>query len=364
MPNNRARLVITAAALLGGSAGCAGEDLPPLVASGRFIDFHTDADASLLCMDDFLAREERFVAAVAGAVGVGVPTGRIRYVWDAFAASGEPWACERSRDCYRYDESRDSGLIVSRTVVNRHELVHAVEVPALGQAGSKVLGEGLAEHLGSGTSTAGVVAGFPAAFEAMVERGELDYLLAQHFVGSIVARDGAAKYRAFRVALPGDARLPQFVEVFESIYGRSWGEALAAMDEPIYGLNRPLGCGEGEPLAWDAEGSIDRSVVSQCGDGTFFGPGLVDGQPAFEATFVVEVARAGLHDFTIEGAGVEGVLQACASATMSQSLGSHGGQTIRGSLEAGEHVLLLRFPADDGLRGEAKLRLAFVGPPP
>jgi hypothetical protein len=346
------------------AVGCAEQSLPPLVASSKYIDYHTDADPSVLCMDDFLAREDRFVEEVAEMLGVDVPTGRISFVWNPYMESGESWACKHSVDCYRYDEGQGTGLIVSRNVWNRHELVHAVEIPALGAEGSKVLGEGLAEYLGSGKSTAGVVDGFPAAFEAMVEDGEVDYLLAQHFVGALFLRDGAEKYRAFRQALSASAGAQQFSSTFEAIYGRAWSEALAEMNEPVHGLVQPLGCGDGNELEWTADGILDTTIASQCGDGSFFGPGTVHGRPAFEATFIVQIAEAGAYDFTVRGAGVEGILNACSFEIKSQSIGSNGGQTIQGLLYPGEHVLLLRFPAADEPRGEASVTIEYVGPPP
>lgn len=358
----RPRIIFTCTMMLGFAPGCAEQSLPPVVASSKYLDYRTDADTSVLCMDDFLTREDRFVEAVAEMLGVDVPGERISFVWNPYMESGESWACKHSVDCYRYDEEQGSGLVISRSVSNRHELVHAVEVPALGETGFKVLGEGLAEYLGTGKSTAGVVAGFPAAFEAMVEDGELDYLLAQHFVGSIFARDGAEKYRAFRTALPGTATFQQFSDVFESIYERSLREALAEMSEPVHGLDRPLGCGEGTELEWTADGIIDTTITSQCGDGTFFGPGAVDGRPAFEATFVVRIPEPGLYDFTIQGPGVEGILIACSFESKSHGLGSNSGQTIQGQLDPGEHVLLLRFPANDEPRGEATVSLKYVGP--
>jgi len=63
------------------TAGCQDVVLPPLVASGKYIDYHTNADASAVCMGDFLAREDRYVEKIADLLGVEVQAG-IQFVWN------------------------------------------------------------------------------------------------------------------------------------------------------------------------------------------------------------------------------------------------------------------------------------------
>lgn len=346
-------------------AGCQDAVLPPLVASGKYIDYHTDADASVVCMDEFLAREDRYVEKIADLLGVEAQAG-IQFVWDPHEEAKESWACKNSVDCYRYDEDKGSGLIISRNFFNHHELVHAVEVPALGETGSRVLGEGLAEYLGSNKSTAGVAADFPVAFEKMLAGGPdaFDYILSLHFVGSLFPRYGAEKYRALRSVLPGDASPEQFADAFESIYGHSLGEALAEMVEPVHGLDTPMGCGQSPELEWSAPGLIDTTITSQCGDGTFFGTGYVYPRPAFTSTFAVQVSETGSYEFTIQGDGVEGVLRPCSFDTPSQSIASIGGRSITGIFHAGEHVLSLGFPQNEEPRGQAMVTLTLLSPSP
>ncbi len=359
------------------AAGCADdvEKLPPLVASSKYIDYHTDANASVICMDDLLAREDRFIEQTAATLGVEVPTGTIHYVWEPVRdfRDPKPWACKSLGDCYRYRENENYGLIVSSNVSNHHELVHTVEIPALGQSGYQTLGEGLAEYLGSSKSSEPAQVGFPEAFKAMVARGpqSVDYRLALHFVGSLFSRHGAEKYRELRVKMPGNAGLEQFAAAFEIVYGQALDDALDEMGDDVRAVDQPAGCveGEGREISWTSAESIETTIESSCGDGAFFGGGFADGRPGFGALFVIEVPKAGYYDLTIRGVGGEsgqfqGSLTTCSLGMPGGSVASAAGATGRGLLYPGKHTLLIGFPSGPEARGEATLRLEYIEPPP
>src|SRR5690606_25968652 len=81
-------------ALLLALAGCNQDfELPPLVASSKYIAYRTDADASVICMEDLLAREDRFIERTASLLGVDPPSSAIDFVWDPVQDGSEPWAC-------------------------------------------------------------------------------------------------------------------------------------------------------------------------------------------------------------------------------------------------------------------------------
>lgn len=358
-------------------AGCSGDfELPPLVASSKYIDFHTDADATVICMDDRLAFEDRFIERTAELLEGDPPSSAIDVVWDPVLDRSDPWTCNGSADaCYVYTKGDiDRDRVVSRNVSDHHELVHAVVIHTLGQ-GHKILGEGLAEYLGSLNQSA-VDDTFPERFKSLFTEGTetlSDYRLAMHFVGSIFARHGAAKFRALHASMPEDAGLEQFAEVFAEEYGQSLDDALAAMiGERVYAVDLFEGCGDGEAreIAWTSEDRIDTTIESSCGDPWFFGAGFVDGKAGFYDQHVIEVTEPGLYELTVTGVGgapapLRALLTACSFAIgVESAVGSYGGQPGRRELKAGRHSLSIAFPQRPEARGEATVRLEYVGPPP
>lgn len=360
---------------------CGGEEgdgLPPILASSKYIDYSTYADASVICMDDFLAREDRFIERTAAALGVEVPTGRIRYISGPLQALGDPstWACETTTACYWYEMDQDFGVILSMGISHHHELVHAVEVPALGADGHRILAEGLADYLGSSKTSAPVLEAFPERFKAMAAESAKpgDYRLAMHFVGSLISRHGAGKYRALRAAMPGDGGLTALAAAFRKVYGEALDDALVDMSaEPIVGLDRPEGCvdGEGEEIAWKAPGLLEATLMGECGDGMFVGGGFVDGHPGFATVFVVHVLEAGVYELTVSRPGAvseqpAATLGACPDAEFGGIVSSKDGLTGTGLLYPGRYVLSVGFPQAPEARGEAtvKLKLRSPLPPP
>jgi hypothetical protein len=355
-------------------AGCGGDfELPPLAASSKYINYHTDADASVICMDDLLAREDRFIERTAAMLGVNVPSSPIDFVWDPIQSGADPWACPQNAastitSCYLSREKDDLAVVISRDVANHHELVHAVDVAALGADGHPTLGEGLAEYLGALKSTLHPQ-GFPEVFKAMVAKIPIpnSYRWAMHFVGSIFARHGAEKYRALRAEMPKNAGLETFAEAFEAVYGQSLDDALVEMNgESVYGIDKFPACDDGEvrELPWTGEGLIDAMIESSCGDPWFFGGGFVDGQAGFYGYYVIEVPEAGYYDLTVGGGPLLGLMTGCSFAMLESAVGSFSGQTGRRLLQPGRHTLAIAFPPGPEARGEATVRLEYVAPPP
>jgi len=330
--------------------------LPDIVASSKYIDYSPFADTSVLCMDDVLAY-----------LGVDTPSGRIRYVWEPQQEFGDSqtWACEgNALSCYIYRDRENFGLIRSLSFAQYHELVHAVDIPMLGK-GHRTLVEGLAEYLGSSSSSQGVLEGFSDAFKAMVMRSPQpdDYRLAMHFVGSILLSHGVDKYKALRKALPADGDLGALEVAFEAVYGETLSAALISMsDAPILGVQRSSACvaGEGEELTWTSPGLIETTLRGECGDGTFIGPGFVDSRAGFRKGFAVEIAEAGYYEMTIVGPEP-------ASEQPSFSFSPCPGVQTgifdgAGGLYPGRYELGVGFPAGPEARGEATFRLEFIAP--
>lgn len=357
-------------------AGCGRDfELPPLVASSEYIAYHTDADASVICVDDFLVREDRFIERTATLLGVDPPLNKIDFVWNPVVDGSEPWACPpEGADCYMHREEDDLSVVVSRSRSNHHEVVHAVEIQALGDGGNRTLQEGLAEYLGTRSTTAFDLGDFPGAFKAMIAEGPRpsDYRLAMHFVGSIFVRHGAAGYRALRAKMPAKVGVEKFAEVFEMEYGQSLDDALVEMSgQQVYAIDLFDGCGDGEAreLDWTAEGLIETTLEGSCGDPWFVGTGFVDGREGFYGLYVVEVPEGGYYELTVGGVAgdsalVRAFLSACSFAMIESQVPSFGGATGKGLLQPGRHMLQITFPPGPQARGEATIRLELVAPPP
>ncbi|MDC0675533.1 hypothetical protein [Nannocystis radixulma] len=345
--------------------------LPPTIASSKYLEFHTDVDASVICMDDFLAREDAFIERTAMLLGVEPPSRTIHYVWDPSPDQSE-WPCPPLADCYVEASNAELSAVMSRHVRHHHELVHAVEILALGD-GHVGLKEGVAEYLGSLDHTLLLPDDFPAAVkEALAAPGPDDYMLAMQFVGWIFEHHGADKYRALRAKMPVDAKLEVFAEVFAAEFGRPFDDALEEMqDEVIYGQDVFAGCTEGEvrELEWTAAELLETTVDGECGDPWFYGTGFVAGRPGFTGVYAVEVPEAGRYALTVGAAGdgptpVHGLLGACSFELLGSGVGSFGGQRGEGVLQAGRHVLGVGYPQGPEARGAATVKLEYLGPPP
>ncbi|MCY1069732.1 hypothetical protein OV090_33635 [Nannocystis sp. RBIL2] len=319
-------------------------------------------------MDDLLAREDRFIEKVASELGVEPPSGRIRHIQVTGAEFDVPksWPCPASMDCYWYNEERNLGTILSVGIVNFHELVHAVDIPALGD-GHRTLGEGLATYLGSITRSDSVVAQFPERFLAMLTESPKpsDYPVAMHFVGSLWVRWGAEKFMQLRREMPADATLDQFASVFASVYDVPLDAALSQMTVPLSGQLIPLGCGDGvEQIFWDGDKSTEAYLRGECGDPGFVGGGFVGDFMGFGKTFTIDLPQAGYYRIAVtapEGAPPSFSMDGCPDID-AVSIASALDGRWEGILYAGRHALSVAFPQAPEPKGEAHLKMEWLGP--
>ena len=305
----------------------------------------------------------------AALLGIDVPPSPVDFVWDPITDGSEPWACPpQTIACYQSREEDGLSVVVSPTLRQRHELVHAVEIQGFGTSGHPTLGEGLAEYLGTLSSTL-PREDFSEMFKAILAEAPKpdNYNLAMHFVGSILARHGAAKYRALRTKMPNDAGLEKFAEVFEDVYGQALDEALEEMNgKRVYAVDQFPACGAGEAgeISWASDGLLDTVIKSACGDPWFYGGGAVDGRPGFYGSYVVEIPEAGYYDLTVAGGASLGIMTGCSFDLLESAVGSFAGDTGHALLQSGRHTLAIAFSTQDEARGEASVRLEWVGPPP
>mgnify|MGYP000894086586 FL=1 len=367
----RALVLFSSLAFVLASAGCNGDfELPPEIGSSKYLIFHTDVDASVVCMDDFLAREDQFIERTAMILGVEPPTEPIHFVWDLEQSGREPWACNDNSNCFKYLADEDLSLVVSQSPTNHHELVHALDAQALGTNAHRTLEEGLAEYLGSLQTSVFPQDFFPAAFTSMLDKSPIpsDYSLAMHFVGSVFALYGSDKFKELRARMPATARSSEFSAVFESVYGQRFDTSINAFGaNQVYAIDRFPGCEDGTELVWSNEKLLDVSVYGSCGDPWFFGAGSVKGRIGFFGYYVVQVPLEGEYELTVgpeDGAPApfRGFLSACSFDILGSQALSLNGKPGVGQLKSGTHTLLIAFPPQSEARGAAKVRLEYIGP--
>ena len=344
--------------------------LPEISASSKYIDYSTTGDAAMLCVDDLLFREDRFIEAVSAYLAVPPPSGRIRHLQVEGVEFDDPrtWPCDNGFDCYIYFEEEDLGLIRSASVAQYHELVHAVDIPAFG-SGHRTLAEGLAEYLGTARRSDAVLSNFPERFKAMVTESSMpnNYLMAMHFVGSLLQREGVAKFLRFRAALAADAGLPEFEKAFIAVYGGTLDDALTEMSkDPVEGTLIPAGC----PGNDDADVQhipstdgyvIDTPIDGQCGDPFFIGFGSIGA----EKIFTLDVPSPGFYILTVTGPGASqptADLQACPRLESYLGNTRSDGSRLIEVLYSGRHRLSVFFPQNSAAINTANLRLAFDSP--
>lgn len=361
----RSTRIVCAALSLCGAPACerdapdAGPALPEVRARSRYIEYATWADDAALCMDWTLARMDEFLEETAAYLEVDPPApGSVRYVWVPEELQTEDvWGCRNATPgfpdgCYRSMD--EGGLIYTEQVPHPHELVHAVDIAALG-APHVLLAEGLAEHLGSSTRHADGLPGFAAGFEALVRGGERprDYTLPMHFVGALLDEGGVDAFKQLRAAVPGDASWDEFAAAYQDVYGEPLPAALARMEtRTVVGRLAPP-CA-GEELAWTDPVALTATLRGRCGDPGFVGAGGVDGTPAFRKSFVLDIAEAGYYRIVLTGLdpGLDpgtpvAALSGCAGVDSELVVATAQGGSL-GRLEPGAHQLTVAFTRADG----------------
>lgn len=343
--------------------------LPRVAAESEYIEYGTWADDTSLCMDDVLARLDRYIEDTADFLGVEPPMERIRYTWVPDSLQdADTWGCSEpsALGCHRRHAGKS--FILANRFDSTHELAHAVDIAALGQT-HRVLEEGLAMYLGNVYSTAEIISDFPPEFRAMLDRGGLpDYILSLHFVGSVIERDGVDKFKELRAQVPIGAGFADFAAVYLDVYGQDLDEALVEMTAPIHTrLQVPALC-QGEPTPWVGGPDLEIKLRGHCGDGFFYGGGLVEGLPGFFKTFTIDVPVSGLYEMSVTGAGavpdqIAGYLNNCPGVEPGL-LTSLRGFSSKGLLHPGRHQVEVHFPHAAEPVGELTLTLRYEDPPP
>ncbi|PCC72552.1 hypothetical protein SAMN02745121_09213 [Nannocystis exedens] len=341
--------------------------LPATVASSQYIEYHTWvypdglSDEAVVCMSDKLASMDRFVEFVAETLELDPPSTPIHYVWVPRALHSEDtWICPpNALGCFERDGPDGHGVVYSTELDLLHELVHAVEIPALGRS-HPVFEEGMANYLSTAWSSAEVLPEFPAVFKAGVAPGRHPGgVLSMHFVGALLARGSMAQYVDFRSRLDYDDGLAQLAAAYKEVFGTSLDDFLEdASMAPVVGHGVDPLCADSPTIQWDGLGSLDTTLSWACGDGVTFG---ISG--TFRTAFSLDVVQQGNSRMTISSAGggdeLFAMLDSCPVGDKGSSnviLASEG-QSAPGVLWPGRHVLTVSLTPDPSLAGELHLKL-------
>ncbi len=276
------RLASSCAALL--LLACQGDDLPPVQARGEFLSYAADDD---VC-DGTVEYGERWMLAVAARLGISpdeiLPTTYYRLdPEDAKERCGAP-------GCTRRSEGEVS--IFDATLLNKHELVHAIQLSAWPRR-RPLLVEGLAMAFDDDGLDPFVWSDqFSADLDEQIEKdhAELDtYFVGAWIVYWVVQRHGVDAFRTFWYADTEGSSAEEFRVLFEQHFGESLDAMLADVAKqtacPL------LTCVE-DVVEW--EGSLwTTESPTGCGDGLTFGS---------EATSDSKIMRTVLIDVPVTGA--------------------------------------------------------------
>ena len=367
-----------------GLAGCADEaapsssssfPLPKLLVSGKYIDYGTWANTSRVCMDERLAAWDRYIKLISARMGIAPPVEKIRYTWVPEGGRTDRWPCDPPLlGCALSDANSEDyqSYVFARDVEMLHELVHAVEIPAFGEANS-IFSEGMAEYLSRSSSTASWLPGFSDAMMELFDRTvvtEADYARSMHFVGTLVKQGGLKRFYKYRSRVPRNATHAEFAAAYSEIYG---GELMYALENmeliPISGAWLPWGCSFGEiAVTWKEPGLLNATLAGSCGDGDFYGGGFAEGQFGFSKVYTVEVKKEAVYELSLRGKTGEPGKWA---ATLSSCPGTDSGDVYASSehsreklLRRGLYSLRVDFPSASEARGEVQLKLRSLDPVP
>ncbi|MDC0666886.1 hypothetical protein [Nannocystis radixulma] len=339
--------------------------LPPAVASSRYIEFHTWVypdglvDGAVVCMDDKLAEMDRFVEFVADALELPPPTTPIHYVHTPQAlVSEDTWVCPANAGgCFDPDGRGDQKVVYSTHLDLMHELVHAVETPALGRS-HPVFEEGMANYLSTDWSSADILPEFPTTLKAGIGPGRHPGgAVSMHFVGALLARGTMSQYVDLRRRVGHDDGLAELAAAYEHVFGGSFAQFLDdASATPVIGLGADPLCAGPPTIPWESPGPLDVTLPWACGDGRTFGIGK-----AFQTAFSLDVQREGSARMTVTSAGdgsePEALLDACARGGEGgfNAFLAGGGRPAPGVLIPGRHVLSVLMSSDPAATGELSL---------
>lgn len=298
------------------AAGCPGSseslETPRVVASSKYVDYATSADTSFVCMQNVLADWDKFIDDTADYLEVGTPAKGILYRWMPQGASfTQKLPCKSlqiASACTRQDSPEYDAVIYDSQLEpdnSYHELVHAVEI-AISKRTHPLLKEGMAEYLSDPYTTSSVLIEFPEEFTLMLERSPHpdNYTIAMHFVGSLLEHGGVDKFKKFRSLIPVDGKIKDFSDSYQQIYHEDFLNALVEMsDAPIAGRGTLWGCRGETPLEWSSDGVLKQKLEADCGDANLYGGGSSYEDAYYTKVFTLEIASAGIYEFSIEGEG-------------------------------------------------------------
>lgn len=236
-----------------------------------------------------------------------------------------------------------------------HELVHAVDSPALG--GRRFFVEGLAVAFDPALDGGSRYSrGDPRPYLTVTYTDDLDevrklYAAGGAFVAYLISRHGAARFLALHDRLGLGASEARIRKVFADVYERELDLEVEAFlgdacPDDASETPRPFACA-GEAIAWATESTwFDARAITCEAAEAVGGHGDSDGESLVRVAVTVEIPEAGAYELRAFGDGhVRAILASCGRCPwLADDVVIQAAPTIVG-LEAGRHALVYRGEA-------------------
>lgn len=198
----------------------------------------------------------------------------------------------------------DGAAIESILLAHLHELAHAAHELTIGNS-HRVLTEGFASYASGQPASADSqgVALFTQSIEEFITAGVVpldQYPLVARFVGMTIEQHGIGAFKDFWRKVPRNAQLAEFRATYETSFGVSWSDALAAIASREQTSFSDLSC-EGDV---QVVGDLLKLTFSEtCEDEEVTGPlrnfGVVKG----EFPVPIELTSEGMYRFRLNSGG-------------------------------------------------------------
>jgi hypothetical protein len=198
----------------------------------------------------------------------------------------------------------EGAFIASIYLAYFHEVAHGAHLSTIGTS-HPVLTEGFASYASGqpGTADPQDVLPFTQAIEEFITAGRLpsdQYPLAARFVGMTIEQHGIGAFKDFWRKVPRNAQLAEFRATYETSFGVSWSDALAAIASREQTSFSDLSCEGDVQVVGD---SLKLTFSETCEDEDVTGPlrnfGVVKG----ELPVPIELTSEGMYRFHLNSGG-------------------------------------------------------------
>lgn len=278
------------------------QSLPPVISTGKYVRYATNARASDVC-GGTVAELDQFVEDLGLALGVDLPEEPfITYYWlphdlvDLAPCDGQP---SIGANCARRDGG--TSVVYAADARNLHEMVHAVHFQAL-PGGAAFLHEGLAQVYGDQLVDRAELTPDDDLDQVLVGEGNATdfYAVSWHLVYWMLRRHGTDEFRDFwsQLGEPTETTAQDVRDVFETVFGETLElQITETADAPACTIPQ---CGS-DPKLWSGDTWSARAPTS-CSDADALGPGTDTESPIVLSRTILEITESADYVVVFDGA--------------------------------------------------------------